>query len=134
VKPLSRVLLLALAACGSTGQPHGGGRMPASGTMMAGDSMTMMAEPLIAPAVALLDSLGSGDAAVFSRYTTALPPLLKAMQTDLMHLGMHRDSAYEALVDSVRHDASSPVSAEAAARFRRVLSGYTAMVGRGKRG
>jgi hypothetical protein len=132
VKQLRPVLLLALAACGSTGQRHG--RMPASGTMMAGDSMTMMAEPLIAPAVALLDSLGSGDGGVLSRYTTALPPLLKAIETDLMHLGMHRDSAYEALVDSVRRDASSPASAEAAARFRRVLSGYTAMVAKGRRG
>jgi hypothetical protein len=127
----------AMLACG--GPRAEPARMPASGTMMTGDSMTMMATPLIPDALARLDSLESADSTVraiaLAHHVTALPTLLKAIQTDLMHMGMHRDSAYEALVDSVRRDAAgSLASAEATARLRRALSGYTAMVGKGKRG
>lgn len=135
-------LLGALLGCGSS-QPDAV-RMPASGTMMAGDSMAMMATPLIPETLARLDSLELADstarAIAFSHHAALLSPLLKAIETDLMHMGMHRDPAYEALVDSVRADAAALVPGPRDAlrgqvdRVRRMLSGYGAMVGKGKRG
>ena len=119
------LVLLALTACGKTVEHP---KMPASGTMMAGDSMAMMAVPLVAAEQVRLDSAASGDTAALAHHVAAVPALVKAIETDLMHMGMHRDSAYDALVDSVRRDPND------LGRVRRMLSGYTAMAAKGKRG
>src|SRR5262245_17777086 len=112
------LLLVLLAACGKTPRST---RMPASGTMMAGDSMAMMAAPLVSAEQARLDSAAVGDSSAVARHAEAIPTLIKAIQTDLMHMGMHRDSAYDALVDSVARDPSN------LDRVRRMLGGYRAM-------
>jgi hypothetical protein len=131
------LLVVSIVACSSP--KPGPGRMPASGTMMAGDSMAMMALPLIPPAMAQLDSLQSPDSAMralaLSHHAETLVPLLRAIQTDLMHMGMHRDSSYEALLDSVRTEtaAAGPLQPQLD-RVRRLLLGYDAMVAKGKRG
>ena len=119
------VFLMGLIACGT---PPEKTRMPASGTMMAGDSMAMMASALVAAEQARLDSAAAGDTAALAHHLAALPALVKAVQTDLMHMGMHRDPAYDALIDSVRRDPGD------LARVRRMLDGYTAMAAKGKRG
>ena len=119
------VCLMLLIACGP---PPEKARMPASGTMMAGDSMAMMASALVAAEQARLDSAAAGDTAALAHHAAAVPVLIKAIQTDLMHMGMHRDSAYDALIDSVRRDPGD------LARVRRMLGGYTAMAAKGKRG
>jgi len=95
---------------------------------MAGDSMAMMAAPLVAAEATRLDSAASGDTAALAHHLAAVPALVKAIETDLMHMGMHRDSAYDALLDSVRRD---PANLE---QVRRMLSGYRAMAAKGKRG
>ncbi len=90
--------------------------------------MAMMAAPLVAAEQARLDSAASGDTAALAHHAAVLPALVKVIQTDLMHMGMHRDAAYDALVDSVRRDPSH------IDQVRRVLSGYTSMAAKGKRG
>jgi len=125
-----------IGACGPS-KPSPG-RMPASGTMMAGDSMAMMALPLVPPALAQLDSLQSPDSAVralaLSHHAETLVPLLRAIQTDLMHMGMHRDSSYEALFDSVRRELVALPTQPHLEQVRRLLDGYRLMVTKGKRG
>ena len=87
----------------------------------------MMAAPLVAAEQARLDSASVGDSSA-ARHVEAIPALIKAIQTDLMHMGMHRDSAYDALLDSVRRDPSN------LDRVRRMLGGYRTMAAKGKRG
>jgi hypothetical protein len=140
------VTLLGVAGCGT--RKTESVKMPASGTMMAGDSMAMMAAPLVPQVLANLDSLESATPAIrdlaLSHHDAALENLLRAMRTDLMHLGMHRDPEYQALADSVESGpaaiaaASLPDQAEMVRqhhqRGRRLLRLYGALVARGKRG
>lgn len=117
-------------------------KMPASGTMMAGDSMAMMGAPMLPRVQAHLDSLSSATPAMHDAAMTAhsavMDGLLSAMQTDLMHLGLHRDSTYETLADSTVRDLARIAAAAAAeqdallhehlARVRRLMAFYEAMI------
>ncbi len=92
MKPRVRMAWLALLgviACGT--RKTESVKMPASGTMMAGDSMAMMATALVPRVRANLDSLKSATPAVrdsaLSHHAAVLDRLLRAMRTDLMHLG-----------------------------------------------
>ena len=140
------LLALSLAACGAPKPvPE---KMPATGTMMAGDSMVMKAEPMLPAVRAHLDSLASAapamhDAAM-AGHDSVMRGVLSAMRSDLMHMGMHSDSAYEALADSVVKDQAEIAGAPSARqpellrqhldRVRRLLSVYDVMVAKGKRG
>jgi hypothetical protein len=119
--------------------------MPASGTMMAGDSMAMMAGPLLPQVRANLDSLESPtpthrDAAL-AHHAAVVESLLRAMRTDLMHLGLHRDAAYQALADSVTSGVAALGAASAADQpelvgrqlqlVRRLVGVYGELVARG---
>ncbi len=140
------VTALGVAACSS--KKNDAANMPASGTMMAGDSMAMMAAPMLPRVRAHLDSLASSTAAMheaaMADHAAVMGGLLQAMQTDLMHMGMHSDAAYEALADSVVKDQAAIAAAPAAQqgelvrqhldRVRRLMSVYDGMVGKGKRG
>jgi hypothetical protein len=137
------VILLGVAACGT--RKTESVKMPASGTMMAGDSMAMMTTPLLPQLKANLDSLESATPAVrdsaLSHHGAVLESLLHAMRTDLMHLGLHRDSAYQALADSAAGGAaaitaaSEPVQGELVHRHaelvKRLLGVYGDLVTRG---
>ena len=140
------LLALCLAGCGKAPAPPE--KMPATGTLMAGDSMVMKAEPMLPAVRAHLDSLASAapamhDAAM-AGHDSVMRGVLSAMRSDLMHMGMHSDSAYEALADSVVKDQAEIAGAPAARqpellrqhldRVRRLLSVYDVMVAKGKRG
>ncbi len=83
------------------------------------------------------------DAAMVA-HDSVMRGVLRAMRGDLMHMGMHSDSAYEALADSVVRDQGELAAAPAARqaellrlhldRVRRLLSVYDVMVAKGKRG
>ncbi|MGQ0704237.1 MAG: hypothetical protein ACT4PM_14020 [Gemmatimonadales bacterium] len=137
------LLALGLAACGEKAET---GQMPESGTMMAGDSMTMMAMPMLPRVQAHLDSLASPtparhDAAMAS-HAMVIDSLVGAMQTDLMHMGMNRDAAYDALADSAVKDltriAAAPRAEQDAllqehlSRVRRLMQFYETMIAKGK--
>ena len=141
---IALVLGLAAAGCGpGKSEPA---KMPASGTMMAGDSMRMMAAPMFPRVMAHLDSLQSATPAMhdpaMATHPALLDSLVRAMQTDLMHLGMNRDSAYEALADSAVKDLAAITAApptrqnqllrEHLARVHRLMAFYETMVGRNK--
>jgi hypothetical protein len=140
------VMVVSVAACGS--KKTDAANMPASGTMMAGDSMAMMAAPMLPKVRLHLDSLASSSAAMhdaaMAGHAAVMGGLLQAMQTDLMHMGMHSDSAYEALADSVVKDqvaiAAAPAAQQAELvrqhldRVRRLMAVYDGMVGKGRRG
>jgi hypothetical protein len=145
---LVRASLLALCLVGCEQPKPVAEKMPASGTLMAGDSMTMKAEAMLPAVRAHLDSLGSAtpamhDAAMVA-HDSVMRGVLRAMRGDLMHMGMHSDSAYEALADSVVKDQAELSAAPAARqpellrlhldRVRRLLSVYDVMVAKGKRG
>ena len=141
------LLVLCLAAC-DTGAKPAAEKMPATGTLMAGDSMIMKAEPMLPGVRAHLDSLASATSAMRDAAMTAhdsvMRGVLRAMRADLMHMGMHSDSAYEALADSVVKDQADLAAAPAERqpellrlhldRVRRLLSVYDVMVAKGKRG
>jgi len=145
---IGRASLLALCLAGCEKAPAPAGKMPATGTMMAGDSMVMKAEPMLPAVRAHLDSLASATPAMhdaaMAGHDSVMRGVLTAMQGDLMHMGMHSDSAYEALADSVAKDQTELAAAPAARRpellrqhldrVRRLLSVYEVMVAKGKRG
>ena len=138
--------LVVVAACNAP--KPGTEKMPATGTMMTGDSMMMKAGPMLPALLAHLDSLASATPAMhdaaMADHDSALGGVLRAMRADLMHLGMHGDSAWEALADSVLRDealiaaAKAPERAALLARHlervRRLLSRYDAMAAKGRRG
>ena len=136
---IAGLLALGLAACGGREET---GEMPQSGTMMAGDSMAMMAMPMFPRVEAHLDSLGSTEQAMhdaaMASHPMVMDSLLSAMQTDLMHMGMNREAAYDALADSAVKDlariAAAPRAEQDAllqehlARVRRLMQFYETMI------
>ncbi len=118
--------LLFLSGCGE--KPEAG-KMPESGTMMAGDSMAMMAMPMFPRVQAHLDSLGSTQPAMhdpaMASHPMVIDSLLGAMQTDLMHLGMNREAAYEALADSAVKDLARIAAAPRRSRSLRRSARFT---------
>ena len=145
---IGRAAMLALCLAGCEKAPAPPEKMPATGTMMAGDSMVMRAEPMLPAVRAHLDSLASATPAMhdaaMAGHDSVMRGVLTAMQGDLMHMGMHSDSANEALADSVVKDQAELAAAPAARqaellrqhldRARRLLSVYEIMVAKGKRG
>ncbi len=127
------ILFLALASCrgnADTRAPAASDSVlmdPAPSAGMKLEAMTML------PAVrARLDSLAQSPSmmrSTGSRYRAEIKHVVDAMRTDMTRLGMHSDSAYEALADSVVQG-SAALSTAGGADFERLVARHVDQVRR----
>lgn len=133
--------VLVLAACGEKRESRQEA-MPGMGDMPGMAGMTMKADSLMPMMRAHLDSLARVPAqfagGMLAAHEAMASEMLDAMGADMAMMGMHADSAWTALADSVKRDlaelpalSGEPLTGRTrahVARFRRLLEMHDRMM------